>query len=296
MRRQKAVKIMLSINEQFLYISDIHVDELLWAKFGGYREDDETRDYLIDYCSGMMRDIDESVPIEAILIAGDVGDNVFTMREFIFALRKVCCRPVFYVLGNHEYWMDGTDRFENNPGAVEEIYRKQSVLPSLLLQNQAYIRYGEYGAKVVDYKGLAKLDADDFPDVRYIVYGGTGFSGNNPSMNALSRQYLNTIEDRKLEKRLSKKFLSGLHRLSRAFPDERIIVLSHMPVEDWIDEAMAKKPYIYITGHTHKNERYVTPDGTWVLADNQRPGVKHPKLKSFTVADLDREFQKTIAG
>lgn len=282
-------------DRQFLYISDVHIDNKIRAEIGPYYHEEEVRDFLDGFCSGMLTGINKEVPVAAVLVAGDIAETPEMTSMFFVALRKVVSAPSFYVLGNHEYWLNGTALYENEPDEVAELYRKNSPLPSILLQNDAVIRYDENDIRILRYEQLSKLSPNDFPDVRYIVYGGTGFSANNGKHNANSRMYDLTLTDRKIEKRQGKKFLSGLHRLCRAFPNTPIIVVAHMPVEDWIDEEMAKKPNIYITGHTHKNERYVTPDGTWVLADNQRYQSLHPRLKSFTFEGLEKEYREAIA-
>lgn len=64
----------------------------------------------------------------------------------------------------------------------------------------------------------------------------------------------------------------------------QVIVLTHTPVYDWLDEPTNPK-WIYINGHTHQNSVIRKKDGTTILSDNQigyKPSMW--KLNSFEIS------------
>lgn len=309
-------------SKQFVYISDLHVDEHIFATFGSYKDTNAIYEFLDDYCRNLGNISYETTA--AVLIAGDIADSPMIFRMFLNDLQETIDDdriPIVVVLGNHELWMDGSDRWKDRVDDVADEYA-YAVSPDIefedpynskpcsgfsspiILHNSALVAYTvndgstlstEY--RIIRSRNWNKIRnnaGELFPGLQYVIYGGIGYSPNNPRMNALSRMYMNTIQDRKAEKKEAKKFLTGLHRCAEVFSDDKVICLAHMPVEDWIDEEMARKPYVYVTGHTHKNKRMMTPDGTFVLADNQVVAKKHPSYKAFTFEGLDKEYEEGI--
>ena len=98
-----------------------------------------------------------------------------------------------------------------------------------------------------------------------IIFGGIGFSGCNFNFNALNGVYRNVIS-RKKEIEESDKFLKLYDKVAEATKGKNLIVLTHMPLEDW-----GGKPYenvVYVNGHNHRN--YFFDNGKIrIYADNQ---------------------------
>ena len=78
------------------------------------------------------------------------------------------------------------------------------------------------------------------------------------------------------------RFRAVYDKVLDAAGDKTVIVVTHMPIWDWSDYPY-HKGWIYISGHTHKNQ-LLMEDGIAVLADNQVGYEKKPwRFKSFSI-------------
>ena len=101
----------------------------------------------------------------------------------------------------------------------------------------------------------------------FLLLGGLGFSGLNPTYNAKSGLYRNTITQEE-DIRRTNRFQMVYEKISICAKDCRVLVLTHTPITDWSHIACNSK-WIYINGHTHRNKIEKTQSKALVLSDNQ---------------------------
>ncbi len=252
---------------QIYYISDIHLD---------YKKNEiDSKDTVKTIVTHMLRDI--SAETEArpriILIGGDVSYDINMFELFVETLNAAIRiipgkTDVIFVLGNHEYW--------NQNKSVEDIvllYR--GILNRYkmhLLHNEIIWIDEQCEIHHIDKPSLHdsrdnKL-TEELRKAQRIFFGGTGFSGCNTELNALSGMYKNTI-NRKQEIELSAEISSLYDVIKKVLKDKTVIVFTHMDLQDWKgNNEPYQKKWIYIYGHSHSN--YYFDDGERrVYGDNQ---------------------------
>ena len=106
-----------------------------------------------------------------------------------------------------------------------------------------------------------------------IIFGGIGFAGNNSTYNANLGLYRNTI-NREQEIEETNKFYSLYQKVKRCLTGQNVVVLTHMPIEDWAQPNENLADFIYINGHTHKN----TFDNDKKIYSNNQIGYKNKKI------------------
>ena len=203
------------------------------------------------------------------------------------------------MLGNHELWDKHIpiSEDENDIRSVTEIlnsYRKRISCmgwrkQTFVLQNEVLINYKGIEERVISENQILDLTDEYLREIfsksTLILLGGIGFSGLNQRFNAENGLYsftVTTIED---DKALSDQFKLIYDKIMRCAGDMQVIVLTHTPVYDWLDEPTNPK-WIYINGHTHQNSVIRKKDGTTILSDNQigyKPSMW--KLNSFAYRD-----------
>ena len=109
-----------------------------------------------------------------------------------------------------------------------------------------------------------------FDRCNLIVLGGLGFSGYNRYYNATKKLYGNALPTLEFDVHETEKFEQIYQKLFSLLKNKPVIVLTHTPKDDW-----SKQPYnpnwIYVNGHTHRNELYISEGekNVTVYADNQ---------------------------
>lgn len=166
-----------------------------------------------------------------VLFGGDVAKDreicsMFFREYLYYAKRLKEDKAEFYVvLGNHE--LADFDRVDD-----------------------ARVFYNELFSDL----GIHFLSNNHIEGDNVIVFGGTGFAKYNPAFNALNSLNAATLtrEEEKIE---TDKFeASYCCALEKAVKERRpLVVLSHYPTKDCIENDRCDSHAIYFTGHTHKN-------------------------------------------
>lgn len=251
--------------ERIYYVSDIH---LLHKLRSIKAESEEEVACIIELFVEEI--VKESGNI--ILIGGDVSSKFSIFELFIKSLRSELDSRgrnplVIFVLGNHELW-----EFPQN--SFDEIVTKYNDLINdcgmyLLQNNILFIDYEDVVHRIttkellsLEDKGLrAKIKTS-----RITFFGGLAFSGYN-EFNANKGIYRRTI-DRATEIKESEKFGDLYKKVCSTLSDKKLIVFTHMPMNCWSENVDYHKNFIYVSGHTHRNELH--DDGEIrVYADNQ---------------------------
>lgn len=84
-----------------------------------------------------------------------------------------------------------------------------------------------------------------------LIFGGLGFTGNNPWYNARGGVYQSVVSESEDVARTAR-FRDTYNKLLRCAGDKCVLVLTHTPIQDWSDDQYSTN-WIYINGHTHQN-------------------------------------------
>lgn len=232
------------------YISDIH----LLHKFVNYGVKSE-HDCIRIIEKVVYNILNETSSYDTILIGGDVSSEYMFFEAFIRILAKnLENRDIVFCLGNHELW-----DFEGCK--LSDVISKYE---KLILDNGMYllhnnIIYRDRGLHTISTDEILQLSEEELREktklARMILFGGIGFAGYNDDFNANKGIYRNCI-NRKVEKEETYFFVKLYEKIKRTYDDNKVIILTHMPLIDWYGKEEFKSEYIYVSGHTHKNYFY----------------------------------------
>lgn len=267
------------------YISDIH----LLHKFieNGCQTDNDVDNVIINIINDMLKTIKwNSVNFlenPVIVINGDTSSKFEYFERFVTMLRKKLNQgyrniDVIFTLGNHELW----DFPNSSLNEITKKYREVIELNGMyLLQNEILYRKGDLNS--LDKISESELETLSLAELRQkldgcsvVLFGGIGFSGLNEEFNANSGIYRNTI-NREVEIKQSKKFEELYTKVSTSLIDKNLLTITHMPISSWTEKPVYTENYVYITGHSHRNE-FIDDGIHRVYADNQA-GYKAKKVK-----------------
>ena len=247
------------------YITDIHLLHRYEAwKCETKADRERITDMVVNQIS--INDLDARIK----LIGGDISSDYDAYRLFVSKLGKDSTNAdYFFTLGNHELWPFAGEPLESIVERYRALLSKYGIR---LVHNNLFYYDDDDSIKEIGSRELSFLSAmgglrDRLRNAKLIIFGGIGFSGQNQEFNAEQGIYRETIS-RKQEIEESKKFEELYKAISGALFDKNVIVLTHMPIEDWSKDGVAKKNFVYVNGHNHKD--YYFDDGiTRIYADNQ---------------------------
>lgn len=265
------------------YISDLH---LLHRFFANHCESTEDREYVLRRI--MESFLEDSSNI--CLIGGDVASDYSVYQSFVSHLSdsRHSNTKYFFTLGNHEFWS-----FPNNElKATISDYRSLLAQNGMyLVQNNLYYLPCTSSKEKPSWLEITECELETISAVELrertkgsslIIFGGVGFAGNSTTFNANQGIYRGAL-DREQEIKECEKFNELHKKVSRALPDQNVIVFTHMPVEDWSFDQMTTDGFIYVNGHRHIN-RYYDDGQKRLYADNQIGYTrKDISLKHFSV-------------
>ncbi len=277
-----------SINENYYnnrvsYITDIHLPHKLKCNNCKSKEDiTSTIRKLVAELSKTSNDIN--------LIGGDISNDIglyesFLNELYLYNKNNLKHFSYFITLGNHELW-----QFKDL--SLQEIINKYKyVLDRInsscfhLVHNNLF--YYDCGWKEISQSDLKNLNIDELQimtkTAKMIIFGGLGFAGENQKFNADNGLYQGTIS-RAQEIEESRKFKILYDKVTSALNDKNLIILTHMPLQDWAGEdAKTIDEVVYVSGHTHRN--YYYDDGKKRVFEDNQVGYlgKDVHFKSFSI-------------
>lgn len=271
----------LNPNERKIYyISDLHLNHRLIKAFPYSATIDEVRFFIRKIIRKMLSSYNISSD-DFLLIGGDVSFCFEISKIFYCELTQFfSSNRIVVILGNHELW--NYDKFGNNKEflSINEIIQKYSELfrelKIIFLHNSLLIRrFNDDGYQrfcKIDNDTLLTLSIEDLKKLglesNLFILGGLGFSGYNSDFNATNGIYRHTVTTLEDDLKLTKQFEDVYLKLEQAYPNNKVIVFTHTPKEDWSQEKTYNSNWIYINGHTHKNY-YVQDEEKTIYADNQ---------------------------
>lgn len=241
------------------YISDLHlIHRLINNKcetFGDIAE-------VLTDTAAIIKEQAKSITI----IAGDISSDIKFYSYFVNQLND--CHDYFITLGNHEFWS-----FVNQPVAKIVSCYKEILSPHKnlhLVHNNIFYYANQcwYEITTEELERLSELKLRELTrNANLIIFGGIGFSGLNQEFNANVGLYRDAI-NRQTEIEESEKCYKLYLKVTTALHDKNLIVVTHMPLENWAKNSTPKEGIVYISGHTHRN--YFFDDGKKrIYADNQ---------------------------
>lgn len=295
----------------FFYISDIHIEHQIMDVLlsSGAKKRDEINKFVSDFLDNKiteMTNINHDYN-STLLIAGDVANNVNLEELFFDKLKELWKGEIISILGNHELW-DGTgpSQWGNKKYTsrsiehiVEDYKEAINSYNCHILENDIYVEYKNGINYTITEKDILDTSIEDLSEFlsecKYIILGGIGYSGLNPVYNSDMGLYRKAITSKEEDLNRSKRFLDVYNKVKLCANDKRVIVMTHTPIYDWMNEKCVKN-WIYVNGHTHQNT-YIRTDNTTILADNQIGYTpKNWSLNLFTLDCIYNPFSDMSDG
>lgn len=160
-----------------------------------------------------------------------------------------------------------------------------------IYDNNSSSQYVCYTPTRISYEKAMEMSCEELSHqmhaARMIMLSGIGFSGCNREFNADNGVYCSTVS-RVQEIAESEKFDALYNHFiatTRGMKDRVLVVVTHMPLENWHPNPIYENGVIYISGHTHRN--YFSDDGIQrIYADNQNGyHGRHPSFKCIYTDD-----------
>lgn len=255
------------------YISDLHLMHQIES--AGCTTEDDARYYVMKEALAIAEEL-QKYNARFLLIAGDISTNfeIYTLfiRSLKCAISSVHTFPfdTLVTLGNHELWAFPDLDF----ASIVEKYR--AVLKEnrmCLLQNDLYYQDMTEPWHLLHFSesDIVSMSSEEINSklagAQMIIFGGLGFSGRNEEFNANNGIYL-SILGREEEIAQSERIAKLYEKVCSSTQNHTLIVCTHCPVRDWIDEKRIAAGIYHVSGHTHKNY-YVEDDAFHLYEDNQ---------------------------
>lgn len=262
---------------KIFYISDIHLNHKIKKKFPHFASKYDINNFINEIVDKMVKNV-EIDRNDYILIAGDISFDFGVSELFYRALSyKTNCRNIVVVLGNHELW----DKCNNVDKIIEKYRAMLKKLGIVFLQNELLLSNGnrfddvalnyKHRHIVVSEEEILQSSSEELKNIclknQICIFGGLGFSGYCNNFNANNNIYRNTIKNLDDDIEQTLKFENIYNKLKESLCDEKIIVLTHTPKNNWSQENFVKN-WIYVNGHTHHNE-YCCDNEKTIYSDNQ---------------------------
>lgn len=288
------------------YISDLHLNHKLQMQFQDRATVNEVKYYIKQLVSKLVKSGTEHTYDDFLLIEGDVSFN-FNIAEIFYTELAQKWEPerIVVILGNHELWDYDSDEKDRSVEKVIEKYRNLfGRLNINFLQNDLMVVTGDFSfcskVNIITEKELLSNSAEWLREKclnsRLTIFGGIGFSGENQEFNADYGIYRKTIETLEKDKQYTEAFKTVYDKVKDAIHCMKAVIMTHMPYWDWSNEEPIPN-WIYVCGHTHKNQLYMDDKKT-LYADNQIGYyVKSMSLKHFRLTihyDIFSDYQDGI--
>lgn len=267
------------------YISDIHLGHRVKNHFPKRATREEVHAFIQSIAQKMVSSV-SLLPLNSfLLIAGDTS-GVFEFSEVFYAelVKHWVPKRIVVISGNHELWdpvMDTTDniRFQRS------FFKKLGIN---FLQNEVLCVTDDFldvnqdtnsnvSTSILSETQILSMTPEELRAYTYscplLILGGIGFSGLNETYNAGNLKYgygfdaLSKEKAREKEINESETFATIHRKLMNSLGKNRVIVLTHMPQNDW-DYEPCNPYWVYVNGHNHRNI-FEANEERIIYADNQ---------------------------
>lgn len=272
--------------QRIYYITDIHLMHRL--QNANCKSKDDVRYVLQKVVDNIVNEAGS-----LLLIGGDVSSEFSVFELFIKLLKWRLERKrygkteVVFVLGNHELWGFPKKSIDEIITVYRNVIEENGMH---LLQNELLYKDSDNRICKISYEELLSMSTKELrkqiQSTRIIILGGLGFSGYNEEFNADKGIYRATL-NRAGEIAASKKFEELYNKVLPSICDKNTVIFTHTPQKDWNASAEPYKNFVYVSGHTHRNEFY--DDGDYRIYSDNQIGYRNenPHLKNFL---MDNEY------
>ena len=275
---------------KFAYISDIHIEfvyrNLKRRKIDILPSAYAIADIFIDNFKYLqsIQECNNQATIDAVLIAGDISHCFEDAHKFLQRLDQNLGVPVYVCLGNHDVWNWTSSISGDVPYYLGSHY--------FLMEEQHADAFGAYQNVHLLKTGM-KLDISK-PNEHVSIIGDMGYAGLNRTWGADQGLYRTALTDKYTEIERSAEWREFYNKcLAERKPDETLIVLTHMPIEDWTGRHNPDESgYIhYVNGHTHGEYGYRTSD---TYHDDAQNGYETTSFRfgTFETRQFERELER----
>ncbi|MDR0903592.1 MAG: metallophosphoesterase, partial [Ruminococcus sp.] len=236
---------------------------------------EEITKFIAEFIKKMLITASDKAYGDYLLIAGDVSFSFEISKIFYSILsKKWSPKRIIVVLGNHELWDFNLYRASFAHLNLNEIIQNYrdffNSIGITFLHNDLFISTNMRDLVITE-SNLKEFPIDKLRKMgqrsSFIVFGGIGFSGLNRTFNASNGIYRNTITSIEDELAQTKNFRDTYNIISNSLGQNKVIVLTHMPKDDWTEQPYNER-WIYVNGHTHRNVYFNDIEKT-VYSDNQ---------------------------
>ena len=276
------------------YISDLHLDNHIISKFKDGASNKEIVVYIKNIVASLfstrfINDVKRNrQPI--VLFGGDISSNFalnsIFYKEFMKEFRELAKNKkvwrVYAILGNHEFWDFKT--YEECISAYSSLFESLEIC---FLNSNLYY-FGNFNNArywIIDKEGENEEEKEKIINLRMMLFanavivGGVGFATENNFFNAKQNIYGKAIDTEK-EKTLADEWLKKYHEavdISKKMHTS-LIVLTHMPFNDWLPKNELPANCFFINGHTHKNYTYQDEKRNFKIIANNQIGYKSSRF------------------
>ena len=284
------------------YISDIHLGHRVKKHFPKRATREEVHAFIQIIAQKMVSSIG-LLPLNSfLLIAGDTS-GVFEFSEVFYTelVKHWVPERIVVVSGNHELW-DPVAGMTDNINFQRSFFKKIGIS---FLQNEVLCVKDDFldvnqntktnaSTSILSETQILAMTAEELQvytcSCPLLILGGIGFSGLNEMYNAGNLKYgygfdsLSKDKAREKEITESETFATIHRKLMNCLGKNRVIVLTHMPKNDW-DYEPCNPYWVYVNGHNHRNY-FETNEARRIYADNQigyhteKIGLKYFYLES----------------
>lgn len=221
------------------------------------------------------------------LFAGDISSDIDSYRNFVLRVGYYSRGYSFFTLGNHELWAFSKINFPQMCHEYKKILSQNNIK---LVQNNLFYFTSTELNEITEEK-LSTISTAELRAVtrnaKLIIFGGIGFSGHNSEFNANNGIYRNSVS-REQEIEESKKFDLLYQKIAQSLYDRNVIILTHMPLSDWAEDATPVKGFVYVSGHNHHN--YFFDDGKTRIYNDNQVGYKGKQV-AFKTFQIDFGYE-----
>jgi predicted phosphodiesterase len=207
------------------YTGDLHLE---FAK---------NKDVSIKDVAGIFCDALAKVECDFAVVAGDTSHCPADVVRFFAEVDKLVTKPVYTVLGNHDYWNWASSIVKNQH---EELPNKS------VEEIEAWLK-----KKFAKFNNVKLLVAGDkFTHGDITIIGDCGFSAYNTRFNWRNGIYRGTINSESEERYLTNRWRNFYEQ--EAFNGGKTLIIAHHPLTDWgygYDDGDKNRHYIF--GHVH---------------------------------------------
>lgn len=208
---------------------------------------------------------------EYLLLVGDIG-SLYKEYQLEYFLKGICkhYKHVFYVLGNHEFYIQKEYKHQDMQALKSIIYNIKAKIPNLFILDKKSVIIGN--TCITGCTLWSELDYDiDIPKFIVKISGITTRKYNdmyNEDLNYIQHM-INFCKDKKYKLIVATHYPPSYKVLEGVQKRQRYISLYANHLDYLLDKS---KIFTWIFGHTHKNHDFVSENGTRIISNQLGKG------------------------